>query len=537
VIRFAVIADPHVHDCDWVPTGSGLPGAIRSFGETGQSTRIFNESVPAFRAALTAAVEAGAKIVVLVGDLTDDGQRPNIDKALSIIAEFRKRHGLRVLMTPGNHDFFAIDGRPQRKTFLAADGMRVAVDSAASAEAATLGSGEALQILSGLGFTPDAADRHWETPFGHDPDWQARSYRTTSPNGHTACDMIDASYLVEPVDGLWVLSIDANVCIPRDDATDFTDSMHFLDPSKLGWDVVAKHRPHLLGWITDVASRARRLGKHLVAFSHYPPLDVLGNSAATEIPVFGANGLAQRIPDPSVAEALAATGIKLHFSGHLHVNDTARYRSTAGGFVNIAVPSPVGYGAGLKIIDMTPTATHVRTLPLRRIEGHDIAFAAYRAEAAHMHRAAPAASKAVDHGQFLNRHLCHLVRRRYLPREWPSDLEAFVQNAKVSDLLKLLGVTLPVVNDFSMLCMVEDWYRFRKAGALALPDIAAERVALYQRLVSGPRAEPETELAARMAVIVDLLGLYMNRQPSIDFAIMPNLDIIEGGAEQGRAVA
>lgn len=78
MIRIAVIADPHVHDCTWRPEGTGLPGVIRSFAQTAASTRVFNESVPAFRAALDRAAQAGAKIVLLAGDLTDDGQRPNI---------------------------------------------------------------------------------------------------------------------------------------------------------------------------------------------------------------------------------------------------------------------------------------------------------------------------------------------------------------------------------------------------------------------------------------------------------------------------
>ncbi|MBN9053723.1 MAG: metallophosphoesterase [Rhizobiales bacterium] len=119
MIRIAVIADPHVHDCTWRPEGTGLPGAIRSLAQTAASTHVFNESVPAFRAALDRAAQAGAKIVLLIGALTDDGQRLNIRAALSIVAEYRERHGLRVLMTPGNHDFFALAGRPQDKTFLA----------------------------------------------------------------------------------------------------------------------------------------------------------------------------------------------------------------------------------------------------------------------------------------------------------------------------------------------------------------------------------------------------------------------------------
>ena len=39
--RIAVIADPHVHDCAWVPEGSSLPGAVRTFAETAASTRVF----------------------------------------------------------------------------------------------------------------------------------------------------------------------------------------------------------------------------------------------------------------------------------------------------------------------------------------------------------------------------------------------------------------------------------------------------------------------------------------------------------------
>ena len=52
MIRLAVIADPHFHDCAWIPKNSALPGAIRSYGDTIDSTRVFNESGPAFRAAL-----------------------------------------------------------------------------------------------------------------------------------------------------------------------------------------------------------------------------------------------------------------------------------------------------------------------------------------------------------------------------------------------------------------------------------------------------------------------------------------------------
>ncbi|MBB5041064.1 metallophosphoesterase family protein [Shinella fusca] len=523
VQRIAVIADPHVHDCGWIPEGSGLPGAIRSFAETAASTRVFNESVPAFRAALDRVAEAGAKIVLLVGDLTDDGQRPNIEAALAILAEYRERHGLRILMTPGNHDLYALAGRPQDKAFLMPDGTPVTVRSAECPEAATLGTAEALELLSGLGFQPEASDLHWETPFGTDLDWSARSYEVASPDGGTTCRMIDSSYLVEPAEGLWVLAVDANVCAPRNGATDLADPAAFHDPTDGGWPAVLSHRAHLLGWMADVAARAREKGKRLVAFSHYPALDPLGGVSHEEVALFGGGGLAGRAPTPDAVAAFAATGIPLHFSGHLHVNDTARH---AGRFVNVAVPSPVGYGPGLKIVDLHADRFEIRTVPLRRVPGHDLAFAAYRAEAAQAGLPVPPASVAADHGEFVSRHLVELVHRRYMPREWPRDMVDFVEGASVADLLARLGLPADDAAGFPLHEFVEDWYRLRKAGELAAADIAPERLAFYRRLAAAAPATGEDGLAKRFATLLRMMRAYLGRLPNRDFIVhLPDLAV------------
>lgn len=519
MIRIAVIADPHVHDCTWVPYGFGLESAVRSFAETAASTRIFNESVPAFRAALDCAVEAGAPVVLLVGDLTDDGQRPNILAALSIIEEYRERHGIRVLMTPGNHDFYALAGRPQDKSFLAPDGTPVMVRSADCAEAATLGTGEALAMLSSLGFEPEEGDLHWESPFGTDPDWSARSYTVMSPDGSTPCRMIDASYLVEPIEGLWVLAIDANVCVPRDGASEFADPAQFHDPTDGGWRAVLQHRTHLFAWMADVAARARAGGKHLVAFSHYPALDPLGGASREEVALFGATGLARRAPTIAVADAFAATGVPLHFSGHLHVNDTARHETARGCFTNIAVPSPVGYGPGLKIVDLHADRTEIRTQPLRQVPGHDAAFAAYRAEARKAGTPEPSASFAPDHGQFLSHHLVDLVHGRYLAREWPQDMVDFVADASVADLMLHLDLDADKAPALPLAALVEDWYRLRKAGELSHEDIAPDRLAFYRRLSAQAPSLDGDSLAARFATLLRMMRAYLHRHPNRDFSI------------------
>ena len=520
MIRIAVIADPHVHDCDWQPAGSGLRGAVRSFGDTAASTRVFNESLPAFRAALDRTVAEGARVVLLVGDLTDDGQAPNITAALALIAEYRARHGLRVLATPGNHDLYALQGRPQDKTFLAGDGRPVLLRSADCPEAATLGTAEALARMQGLGYRPEPGDLHWECPFGPDPDWTARAYDVISPDGGTRCRMIDASYLVEPVPGLWVLSIDSNVCVPRDGAVDLSDPASFHDPTDGGWPAVLRHRAHLLPWMRDVAARAVQGGKHLVAFSHYPVLDVLGGTGEDELQVFGPTGLARRTPPPEVARAFAATGVRLHFSGHLHVNDTALFRDAAGqGMFNVAVPSPVGFCPAMKIVDLDGPQVGIRSPLLADVPGHDRAFAAYRAEAAQLARPPSPACFAPDHGSFLDRHLIELVHSRYVPREWPQDMVDFLDRGRMADLVAVLGLPTEGAPDWPLWVLAEDWYRLRKGGALGLGYVASDRLAFYRRLCRDLPPVTGTGLAARLAAMLRILRGYLDRLPNEDFVL------------------
>jgi 3',5'-cyclic AMP phosphodiesterase CpdA len=518
MIRLAVIADPHFHDCAWIPKNSTLPGAIRTLSETFDSTRVFNESGPAFRAALDCAVAQGARLAILIGDLTDDGQEPNIRGAMALLADYRRRHRLRVFATPGNHDLFGLAGRPQTKTFIAADGQPVVVDSARSPDAATLGTLPALQKMARLGYQPDEEDLHWETPFGTDPDWGARSYDVASPDGGTICRMIDASYLVEPVAGLWLLSIDANVCVPRNGATDFTDPAQFHDPADGGWPAVLRHRRHLLPWMKDVAQRAQAAGKQLIAYSHYPALDPLGNASADEVALFGPTGLARRAPGGDVAMAFAETGVGVHFSGHLHVNDTARHSGPEGQFLNIAVPSPVGFPPAMKMAEIAPDSITLRTLSLANSPAHDAAFVAYGSEAASAGLPAPDAIRTTDYGSFMDAHLRAVVSRRYIPREWHADMADFFGTHRMADFLALIGVD-GQAPDMALQLFAEDWYRLRKGGEAAVGYIPAKRLAFYRQLCAQLPVTEGTGLPARFVALLRILRAYLDRLPNADFII------------------
>ena len=106
-MRLAIIADPHVHDPSFDPRGDGS-GAFRTLADTLASTRVFNESLAAFRQALEQIAAAGIKLVVIVGDLTDDGELYARRTLLSVTDHYAAQHGIRFFATFGNHDLFAL---------------------------------------------------------------------------------------------------------------------------------------------------------------------------------------------------------------------------------------------------------------------------------------------------------------------------------------------------------------------------------------------------------------------------------------------
>ncbi len=370
--------------------------------------------------------------------------------------------------------------------------------------------------MADLGFCPRPGDLHFETPFGTDPSFAARMHRAASPDGRSAFDMIDASYLIEPVDGLWLLSLDANVVAPRDGCTDPDDPSQLHDPTDGGWPAVLRVRPYLLPWMRDVAARAAAGGKALVAFSHYPALDPLGGTCAAERALFGPSGLARRDPGPEVAAAFAATGVRVHLSGHLHVNDTALHRTPGGGVVNLAVPSPVGFVPAMKILDIDARRLRVRSIRLDDVPDHDIAFSAYRREAASAGVSEPAAASAASHMAFIDDHLRDLVAGRYMAREWPSEMIAFVRASRAADLEAMLWPDTPAsvgLPDLDLQVVCDDWYRLRKACDLALDLIPPERLALYRRWAEGLDRSQVGGLAGQFRDFLALLARHLGPHP------------------------
>lgn len=547
--RFAVVADPHFHDVTCRPGAGDRPAtAFRTLADTAESTRVFNESFAALPRLLDDILARGIKIVVVVGDLTDDGQQSTTRAAVALLEDYSRRFGLRFFATLGNHDVYAIHGRHQAKRFLNPDGSHTLVTSDASLPRGTSvgkivspqmycgGYASVLQAMAGFGFFPRKDFLHWETPFGQDGALDRRSFDISSADRKTVRRMVDASYLVEPIDGLWLLSIDANVFEPRNGDLDPAAEQSFIDSTDAGWNSMLRNKPFILDWMKDVACRAAATGKKLVAFSHYPLLDPLNGTLADEKTLFGDTIFATRTPGAAVAQAAAATGIKVHFSGHLHVNDTALWQDGSAFLVNVSVPSMVGFPPAYKVVSLDESHVHIETVRIYDVPGFDIAFDAYRAEIKRSGGPHSPLLEAASHADFLSRHVAELVKHRYLPREWPANLRGLVYRLTLGHLEHLAAIAQPVAVDayqpdgaavwqdwraISFFEMTVDWYRLRNGRHLALDFIDPTRIETYRRLAVRFAAGtwPQDSLQARLAIFMRMMMNYVDAPPSLDFSI------------------
>lgn len=458
--RIGLLADPHVH----ATRIAGIEGpALRPLGETMASTRVYNESVPAMRAALEAMAARGIALVLILGDLTDDGQAADLDLARSILADYEAR-GMRFLMVPGNHDMFGMRGRDLVQGWL----VEGRVQRRASAPGfdvldpgmRQLGYPEALARLPGLGFTPDPRDLHWESPFGT-ADWDARVYELEGRR------QIDASYLVEPVEGVWILSLDANHFPPR--AVPARGALEPVgDPSTLGWGPVLADRPYLAAWMADVAGRARDGGKRLIAMSHYPMLEPADRALALDLPLHG------RAADPArdaVAEALRRTGIGHVFTAHYHVAADLWLGGPDGRVLaNHAVPSPVTWPGAWRSLGPEGLVTHL-IRPEVYVEGDPYG----------------GALPLDDYGAFLRAHYEAQLPARYYAVEWPAPALEALGGLTLAALIPGAGA----LADLPARTVADDWYHLRKGA-----PIPAERLRLYARHWSDPLAGLTRRLSA-----------------------------------------
>lgn len=632
--RVAFMPDIHFHDvygefADQAFTGlqnskSGKPAIIRSMYAQLTSTRLFNENYFALRAALDDAGKQGIKWVALPGDFSDDGQPYHVRGLVKLLHEYEQKYGMRFFATPGNHDpnrpfttpggeedFLGEGGKTQRifsrgaKECQGYQGAtaRIKTDTGlptiCSEEMVHSGYQAIMTAMGPFGINPSPEDLYWETPYSgygvenysyqaaqRASDFSQRQYEICAQGtggiykkpGYGPCFTVaDSSYLVEPVPGLWLLAVDANVYLPAADAR--ADKPQFLGSGEAGYNSMLTHKQQTVAWMADVAQRARALNKTLVTFSHFPMVEFDNGAAADLADIFG-EGKFQlaRAPRADTSHTLAKTGIGVHVGGHMHFNDTGVRRYADGSLLfNIQAPSLAAYVPAYKILNFTsPLEIDVQTVILKDVPRFDELFEHYQQEwdylnATHSpHLWNRDILQANSYYAFTNWHITELTRLRFLPEEWPEDLRKLLFSLngeemliisqlnngeydgkksgaawekarhKAQALAQKAGMKRQDFARWNGFDLAVDFYRLRNADELALADIPAERLRQY-RLLTGTlaaRLPPVAPKVTQHSAVEDIFRLrfgslfavidkYLHGNPARNFHI--NLETGEMG--------
>ena len=597
-VKIAFLPDVHFHDVYADFSGDGFDGlanrksgqkaAIRTMATQLKSTRLFNENYFAFLAALDDIVAKGVKLVVLPGDFSDDGQPVHVQGLKRVLERYRKQHGITFLLTLGNHDpvrpfsraagkpdYLGVDGKPQPIFSAGAGGCPPTTASSpdkqqliCSEQVKEAGYAELMTELSGFGFYPTADYLYWETPFSQysyddyslaaakaGAELSQRQYSLCQQGaggayiqpGYTDCRQVtDASYLVEPVAGLWLLAIDANVYVPDASAS---QPQGFKGSGNAGYNGVLQYKPHVIAWVEQVAKRAQQQGKTLLTFSHFPMLEFYQGQSDNIATLLGKNSAQLgRRPADAVGQALAKAGVRLHVGGHMHLNNTnlAHYADDSY-LLNIQAPSIAAYVPAYKLLTLLPEDNvEVDTVVLNEVPRFNELFEHYQLEHQQLMQADAASAwsgdilQSVNYRQFANWHLRELTRQRFLPSEWPTELRQLLLSLNGEQLAVLtqlqtdmtLAQILQTPGQLNTLTQSAQWqaakqqltektqqaklelgdfaswqgfdvaldfYRLRNAGSLALADISDKRLQQY-RFLAKQLAENTVKPATANAV-------------------------------------
>lgn len=531
--RIAFISDAHIQNI------VDYPELIRSMEVQVQSTRLFNENYYALIAALEDAAKRGISLVVLPGDLTDNGQFVNQEKVKEILEGYQERFGMKFFVTTGNHDPVRPFGmQNEEHDFLRSDGSRTVQENRCA------GYVDEMQCYAAFGFYPQPEYLYWETPFTS-YRYEDYSYQEALREGalekreYTLCDSlkaIDASYLVEPVEGLWLLAIDGGVYLPGP----VKNGVQTYEGSSVGYNNVLKYKEFILPWVRKVASEAKIRNKILVAYSHYPLADF--NDGASELvrKAWGSKKFdLHRVPSEEVSEAFLEAGIRLHVAGHMHVNDTGVKRGKNGTCLyNIQVPSIATCIPAYKILTAEDDMHfEVETVLVDSVPGFDRLFGLYEKEYEYDMRAGkkPVWSKEAlaskDYAEFCDWQFRDLVRVRFIPKDLPEAVREEMIDKTGAQLMDEITGEEPEEweTDWKGYDLILDLYRLRYADKLALRWIPKKRMQEYRMLFDAVRySAVKDELIIHLREIANIFECFLNGEPSGHFRIDLEKDRITG---------
>jgi hypothetical protein len=294
----AVIADPHFYDSDLGTSGAAFEAYLA------QDRKMLRESEAILKSALRMIRAKRPDLVLISGDLTKDGERTSHEKFAAYLARLEAA-GIQVLVCPGNHDI----NNPHA----------VAFDGESTTPVPTVTPAEFADIYDDYGYG-EALER----------------------------DPASLSYLAEPVEGLWVLSLDV-AKYENNFADDYPETGGAL-------------RPETLSWVLEKLAEARTMGKQVIALQHH---------GITEHYTGQAFAFGDYVIDDweNLSQTLANAGLKMVFTGHYHANDITETVSEEGlpTLYDIETGSLVTYPAPIRFLTLSEDGAAIHTERVTRI--------------------------------------------------------------------------------------------------------------------------------------------------------------------------
>ncbi|KAF2507274.1 metallophosphoesterase family protein [Flavobacterium foetidum] len=584
----------HFSDNDFkgvLNTKTGKYALIRTMASQLHSTRIFNENYFAFIAALDDIAKRKIKYVALPGDYTDDGQPLHLRGLREILDQYQKKYGIEFFITTGNHDpvgpfaqesgkedFLGKEGKSQpifSKDGMYKPNMNIEQPVVITADIAKMGYLGITDELKNFGFYPNKSYKFWATPFS---TYTRQNYKYKKAliasllknriyEVAPGFEVPDVSYVVEPIDGLWLMAIDGNVYIPKKNANDSHDSKSYSEAST-GYNNVLTNKKHLIKWVQDISAAAKLHGKTLVAFSHFPMIDFNDDASAEIKELLGPNKWQlNRVPVEEVAQVFADAGLKIHFGGHMHINDTG-VRTTPKGntLVNVQTPSLAAYIPAYKLLTIQKdNLIDIQTITIDDVPRFDELFDLYKMEYDFLKSQNDKDIWNIDilktksYHDFTDFHLRELVRLRFLRDDWPSAFKDFILNVSAKDLLVLANIKAD--KDFDVILknkdqfqrewndaemkseqilrqnnlkkegfnwtgndLLIDFYRFRSADELALADVGTQRAKEYKVLSNlflegSIDFSKDTSLQKQIKLFLIIFNKFMHEVPADNFSV------------------
>jgi len=287
----AVISDPHYYDPSLGTVGDAFDHYLSS------DRKLLREGPELLAEALRLVRESGADLLLVPGDLTKDGTLLSHQGIAGYFSRM-EAEGTRVFVVPGNHDVN--------------NGLALSYHEDSTIRVENVNPERFVRVHADFGYS-EALNR----------------------------DPSSLSYLAEPVEGLWLLALDA--CLY--DLNDSTGHSH----------TAGKFKKETIRWMRSILTGKEARRKTIIAMMHHGILE----HYRTQERYFGEYVVKKNL---RVARMLAKNDVVTIFTGHYHANDITLKKWMDGTMIyDIETGSLVTYPCPVRMVELSGDTMHIVT--------------------------------------------------------------------------------------------------------------------------------------------------------------------------------